>query len=574
MTRICRLVVIVALLLIQFEEHRAAPVQAAISARPKVAATKICGDVTGTGAITGTVTNAATGDPLQGVRVSARTLEMDFILGASAFTDADGRYTIDSLPSGQYLVMTEVENNQETTNRLVDQIYNSQPWPNQFDPVTVVDGETTTSIDFALQNGATLRGQVTDEDTSAPVGGGVSLYRKSNGAFPFTFVASTFIIAGSYVFEQGMPPGEYRLGYTSSSFGQPYLPEYYMDKPSLDQADSITVSQPITHLLNMDVKAADTITTVIPVQGTVTEDDTDTPLEGIRVSAINVDTGEVTSGGRTAEDGFYDLGLHPGMYKIWARPERPTFGLPDYLDYSGRYFGGDGSQENATVINVSNTLVENIDIALVMGTRIAGRITGDPGSVGVENATVAAYAMSKDFSDQDGVQYVNTTTDATGTYTLSALASGTYTVEVTLSSNECFLLPQARSQQVTVNGQGVIPNINLNLAQGGAFAGRLTDASDAGVRDVLEIEDADGNRVLGTFSAQTGYYFISSLPPGDYYLRIDRNGNSLYYGQADNRADADRITVQPGQVTESIDISVDTPSAPDKRIFFPSLHRE
>ncbi len=432
MTRGGRLFVIMALLLSIGGGHPV-PLHAATPVKPAFEIAALCTNVVGTGIISGRVTNAATGDPIMGVRVTARTVEENFVPGASDFTDADGEYVIDELQTGEYLVLTEYEN-EEGGERLISQVYDGQPWTNTFTPVAVTNGNVTAKIDFALPSGATISGRVTDSTTDQPADGAVVLFRVVKGAFTTQQVATSFVNGdGDYVFDAGVPPGAYKLGYTPGQLSGDYVGEFFEDKATLGEADIITISQAISYTYDFEVEPADNggLETG-EVRGTITDAATDAELESIRIFAKNVETGDLTSGMQTDDSGEYSIKLPVGNYKIGANPERPFLGATDSRDYRGRYYGGDGTLEGAEVISVTNTLIQGIDIGLSKGGRIAGRVTGDPGGVGIAGASIRAYMTSDAFDDQDGVQFVSTFADATGVYTLPALANGVYTVSVSI----------------------------------------------------------------------------------------------------------------------------------------------
>ena len=112
--------------------------------------------------ISGTVTDATTGTGLSSVYVSAYSSELGY--GTGQYTGAFGTYTLGHLPAGRYTITTS------NTYGYVDQKYRGVACPPSTctatgTPVVVTTGEAATGIDFALVQGATITGIVSDEVT-------------------------------------------------------------------------------------------------------------------------------------------------------------------------------------------------------------------------------------------------------------------------------------------------------------------------------------------------------------------------------------------------------------------------
>ncbi len=118
---------------------------------------------TGTGSITGVVTDSATGNPIFHAMVMAHRTQG---MGSFAYTDSTGLYTINNLAAGNYQVNASAYN------------YRMKNYPT---PVAVTAGQATTGIDFILipcnvpppppppQNAGSISGVITDSATGAPI---------------------------------------------------------------------------------------------------------------------------------------------------------------------------------------------------------------------------------------------------------------------------------------------------------------------------------------------------------------------------------------------------------------------
>jgi hypothetical protein len=102
------------------------------------------------GSISGTVTDASTGQPLSGVSVGVHGGDTDSVGGA--VTGADGTYTITGLyASDQYQVSFFYPHGSATGIDYNDQWWNGKPSLDEADYVSVRFGETTSGIDAAME---------------------------------------------------------------------------------------------------------------------------------------------------------------------------------------------------------------------------------------------------------------------------------------------------------------------------------------------------------------------------------------------------------------------------------------
>lgn len=130
-----------------------------------------------TGRLEGTITDSVHARPLAAATVLAIRVDTQPSVSDGATTDARGRYRVDSLPAGRYMV--------EFTSAFLDSLEITLPMRE----VTIVGGRTVRA-DFALPSGRTLRaaacpgltlppetgavvGRVVDADTDRPLVGAI-----------------------------------------------------------------------------------------------------------------------------------------------------------------------------------------------------------------------------------------------------------------------------------------------------------------------------------------------------------------------------------------------------------------
>lgn len=114
------------------------------------------------GSVSGRVLDAA-GNPVPEAEVELLGLNGEW-LGYSAATAADGSYTLDSAPAGDWLAWAHEWDH-------VAQFYDQAIFGANATPVRVVANETTTGIDFRLAPSGRISGRVVDAATGAPAAG-------------------------------------------------------------------------------------------------------------------------------------------------------------------------------------------------------------------------------------------------------------------------------------------------------------------------------------------------------------------------------------------------------------------
>lgn len=155
------------------------------------------------GTISGRVTDSASGLGILQVRVDIYDSNGSFF--TSVYTDPSGGYTTTGIPGGTYYV--------STFNRLgfLDELYDDMLCEMGCDitgghPVTVVVGETTGGVDFALVRGGAISGSITDSSTGEGIAGvGVHIY-DGEGSW-VDYVSSG--LDGTYTSDRALATGTY-----------------------------------------------------------------------------------------------------------------------------------------------------------------------------------------------------------------------------------------------------------------------------------------------------------------------------------------------------------------------------
>src|SRR5215207_1341836 len=181
------------------------------------------------GEVRGTVIDALTGSPVAGVEVCAESKISLYVEEGCATTDLDGRYTIYGLETSSYAI--------EFWRRpgFLTQYWKAAPDWKAANPVDVVAGEVTESIDAALVPSARISGTVTDAITGAPLADIAACAEPITE--PFGECGETDA-AGRYTIG-GVAPGSYTVRFFTYD---PYPPALYTGSLCAEEPAVITVA--------------------------------------------------------------------------------------------------------------------------------------------------------------------------------------------------------------------------------------------------------------------------------------------------------------------------------------------
>ena len=290
----------------------------------------VIGDPPTTGNIAGQVWGVGTeadpagilpGAPLEGVTVLAS--DKDGRVHGRARTNADGRYMIEGLEPGDYIV-----HGAPAPLNFLDQWWRGSNSPRGAEPVTVAVGRTTDGILFRLMPGATIAGRVTSvegrplgdiEITLGPVGpdGGAIAPREPGDT---TISASPYGRTktnddGYYAIDR-LPTGRYWVRARDPE-GR-HMTEYFDDALLFSEADPVPAGTgEVVGDIDFELAVGGAITGQVREQTDLT---VIIPLGGMLIEARNVDSPDhVMASTSSNDDGLYRLGaLAPGRYLVRA----------------------------------------------------------------------------------------------------------------------------------------------------------------------------------------------------------------------------------------------------------------
>ncbi len=353
------------------------------------------------GNISGTVTDT-TGNPLAGIHVWAyRWNGSNWFPVNLAITDASGYYEIKILAAGNYRIKFS-----DPSGSYAYEYYDDVLDISSSTDVPVTAENTTPNINAQLSLKSNINGTVTDSSGNPLANIEVMAYYW-NGTYWEGIHSDLTDSAGRYDFE-GLLAGDYRLRFRDAS--GTYATEYYDDAPNFESATDIVVTTNTTiSNINAQLGMAAHIT------GTVTEEGSGNPLEGIQVAIYR--DGNWLDADLTDASGNYDLGgLNTDTYRLRFRDNSGTYATEYYDDMP--YLG------SATDIMVTVGMTTNIDAQLDLAGHITGMLTDCAGNplMGID---VAAYRW---WNGSDWLWLNSGVTDASGNYDVGGLSTGTYHV--------------------------------------------------------------------------------------------------------------------------------------------------
>jgi hypothetical protein len=361
------------------------------------------------GGISGTITDAVSSAPLQGVYVSAENETSGVDYGSGDITDADGNYQIiTNLITGSYNVTASFSDGHISK---------------EIKGVSVTGGVMTNNVDIALDRSAEISGTVTDSDSSAALEDVLIYAVNSNGDYVTSDVTDS---SGHYTLNTDLITGTYNI---TAPF-----PANHLENTVSDFA--VTAGSQYTVDMALDPSGA--------ISGTITNAANGQPLVDAFVSAYS---NGFFGYAYTDETGYYQItdGLGTESYTVTV-----LYGL-SFNETTG-----------VSVTQGSETSGVDMELTVQPSGTITGRVTeagtGDP----IQYASVTA----------DGPNgYGSASTDSNGDYVIDmGLGTGTYTVMVTMTGYVSQELTGVNvvEDQVTAN-----VDFQLAVAPSGRISGHI-----------------------------------------------------------------------------------------------------
>lgn len=488
---------------------------------------------TGTwGDISGTVTDAVSGDPVPGIAVCRHNPDGGGGWSASGFnteTSADGTYMLQWVPVGtDYRVVADPD----------EWVEAGFPWSGIYNrtfhdadatasdglPVEVVGGVETTAIDIdaaPLANIGYVSGHVIEDGTGADVANAaVSLWLWSGGYSDYAQIVTD----ENGRFSRPVVAGQYAIGFNDWPAHQMEVYED-VDGWAPDGGTPVFVTATASTEITASLQALGSIS------GLVTSESSGDPISGVQIDVYRQGSSGVSWMAQTATgpDGTYTIeGLEYGAGYLVVFTDGSSQFVSEAFDNKPDLYSADP-------IAVGASQVTGIDAALADAATISGIVTDAQTHTPVSDAWVSVYEYDK--HNLYWAQTHGAYTDAAGMYTVGGMPSGTYRVEFGAWNlgyayeyyDNVRDMPDATNLAVTT-GQDIL-GIDAALEKRGSISGTVTDVVTSNPIASASIYayrylpgDGTWEQQYSTSTNGSGQYTLTNLTPGTYRLMFYRSG--------------------------------------------------
>ncbi len=500
--------------------------------------------------ISGTVTDS-NGDQVAGMCIAlAGTGDSEFadIPGSTGEGATPGGYQITGLPAGTYELGFEAGCG--NSGSYAPYWYDGQTSEGLATPIVLAGGGSAT-INAQLQPGATITGKVTNAAGHGLSGLCVYAATAQQAELGEVFQADAGTHDGTYSIRD-LAPGQYLVDFGCGQDAR-YADQWFDGAPDSGSAALVSASAGRTTGISAVLRPGGTISGVVTGKS-------GRPLAGVCATAVSAGQAATQGAGfvlgtpETNARGQYRItGLAAGRYDVAFSP------CTESSPYAMRWYRGTASPLSATAVKVSSgKTTAGINVRLVTGGTVSGEVltaTHAP----LRNVCVFAFDAR---TGSVGFGF----TGKAGTYKLTGLSSGGYTVEFEPCDNRNLVSVLSRAK---VTAPHATTGIDATLAPGGSVAGVVTTAGVPVTNACVEVVSSNpANPGAFTGTGQGGSYLATGLAAGNYQVEfnnpqcvLDGGLAPQWYDDQPTQATAAMVPVTVGQTTPSINAELGTDGA-------------
>lgn len=489
--------------------------------------------------ISGRVVVAATGDGLPGATVEIRDAAREWMHVASMVTDGEGWYGFGPIPVGDYGVLAYAPG-------YAREIYD-QATVIQEAQVILYQGQPITGIHFALNEGGSISGRVTEADGLTPVSNIEVRAGEAKYAWVETLWFTAISDADGHYRVQNLPLGEYVVFVSAEG----YANEFYHDVNYLSLFTAVKVEPPAeTTGIDMPIDPEGRLS------GWVLDDETSDPIEGAVVHLLPQGPGTAPTWGLVIESdptgAFTVSKLPPAQFLISARAD----------GYADEIFDHQPGWSRADLVTVPyGGHVTEVAVRMRRGGLLSGHLYDEA------LVPLPGFMVTIRLPDDDLAGAMPAGTGLDGNFSIR-MPPGTYIVMADFVPgyvqeyyDNVYRYEDANRLQVTVDSE--ITGIDFTLQQAGSISGAVyrsdgvTEVPDAQVYAFpLDVPVGDG-----AITDPSGHYRIEGLPSGHYRIEVNVPGMEglVYYPGVLDPVDAIAVEVIAPVETTGVDIVVPEP---------------
>jgi protocatechuate 3,4-dioxygenase beta subunit len=467
--------------------------------------------VPATASIEGTVLDAATGQPIAGVRIHTGRGGR----GQTVTTDSAGRFRMEALAAGTHQLRTEKEGYAPARPE-------GRTAPgNSAIPIEVADGQRVTNVVVRLSRGSVVSGRVVQPNGEPFLEARVSVARRSYGQLGQESVEShgnsTTNDRGEFRISN-LDPGQYYIAIdgprtlsSSALTAQIYSTLYYPGTADASRAEPITVG------LGEELRVRDVLLATVksvPVRVQILND-TGSPVgehrtmrAGLR-DATNFMTTTTLSRVMGGPDALEIAGLAPGLNVVsvgWDIPDGYAFGTTTF-----NVAGTEGK------LNIDLTVRKGVHVTVDASLQGAdGTLSPLPGIDVVLQSTLGVSLTVARVTGADGTFSLASVQPSEYRLTLAGLPQGAYWVRAeqlgrNLLSGTALVSGDTRIDLVAAMGAATITGSVKN------GAGKLVPGAMVALLPALSARDRN-DLYRRTTSNQNGEFTFTGMTPGTYKL--------------------------------------------------------
>ena len=451
-------------------------------------------------------------------------------------SDVNGEYRFTGLASGGYLVSA-------SSPGYATEYYQEAAARSAADTVVVIAPEARSGVDFTLATSSAITGLITSEINGAALANAtVIVYKKPAAGTKRLVVAAQLRSDASGRYIGNLIPGSYLVTASATGYGA----EWYENVNSSTLATTVTVTAGLHTQVNMALKPWGGLA------GLITDAFSTAPISG---AAVRVYNEEKSSSQRrfyqtvSREDGTYQFaGLPAGRYIVDS----------DASGYLREYWQEADSLHKATIVTMVNGVnVTGIDFTLSTGGAISGLVQEAVTRIPLANALI-------EVNSADGSRQAKTLSDAFGSWLVTGLAAGDYSV----SARALDYAPQwydsvataAEAAPVAVVLNDTTAGIDFDLTAlpllPPSISGLVTDDSTGlplANALVLAIEAGGNGGYRKVVTSSDGSYVVRGLEDGEYIVLIAASGyTGEFYDNVSSWREARVIQIIDGQEVTGI----------------------